>query len=73
MMVAEPLLCCVVPAALVAGAGALVPDVEGEPELPHAASRAAPPATTGAAHHRLRMARAPFLVVSLKALLSPIT
>jgi len=66
MMVAEPWLCCVVPAALVAG-------VEGEPELPHAASRAAPPATIGAAHHRLRMARAPFLVGCLKALLSPIT
>jgi hypothetical protein len=31
------------------------PVVEGEPELPHAASRAAPPAKIGAAHHRLRM------------------
>jgi len=30
--------------------------VEGEPELPHAASSAAPPATIGAAHHRMRMA-----------------
>jgi hypothetical protein len=60
-------------AALVAGAGELVAGVEGEPELPHAASRAAPPATIGAAHHRLRMARAPFLVVCLKAFLLPFT
>jgi hypothetical protein len=35
--------------------------VEGEPELPHAASKAAPPATIGAAHHRLRIAMSPFL------------
>jgi hypothetical protein len=35
--------------------------VEGEPELPHAASKAAPPATIGAAHHRLRIATSPFL------------
>jgi hypothetical protein len=46
--------------------------VEGEPELPHAASRAAAPATIGAAHHRLRMARSPFLVVTLKAFLPPL-
>jgi hypothetical protein len=37
--------------------------VEGEPELPHAASKAAPPATIGAAHHRLRIASSPFLVI----------
>jgi hypothetical protein len=49
-------LCCVVGALeppFVAGGGVLF---EGEPELPHAASRAAPPARIGAAHHRLRMA-----------------
>ncbi len=45
---------------LVAGVDVLV---EGEPELPHAASRAAPPTTIGAAHHRLRMVLSPFLVV----------
>jgi hypothetical protein len=59
MIVVEALelLCCEVaaldPAPLVAGVDALV---EGAAELPHAASRAAPPARIGAAHHRLRMA-----------------
>jgi hypothetical protein len=37
----------------VAGVDALV---EGAAELPHAASRTAPPARIGAAHHRMRMA-----------------
>jgi hypothetical protein len=54
---------------LVAGGGELV---EGEPELPHAASRAAPPAKIGAAHHRLRMATSPFLLICLKAFLPPL-
>jgi hypothetical protein len=64
MIVVEPLelLCGVVvalePAPLVVGVDVLV---EGA-ELPHAASRAAPPATIGAAHHRLRMATSPFLI-----------
>ncbi|HSR87273.1 MAG TPA: hypothetical protein VLM11_24090 [Streptosporangiaceae bacterium] len=56
--------CCVVGALevapLLAGVDVLV---DGEPELPHAASRAAAPATIGAAHHRLRIATSPFLVV----------
>jgi hypothetical protein len=50
-------------APLVAGVDVLV---EGEPELPHAASRAAPPAKIGAAHHRLRMVMSPFRVVAVK-------
>jgi hypothetical protein len=71
-VVPEALLCGDVGALelvpLVAGGDVVV---EGEPELPHAASRAAAPATIGAAHHRLRMATSPFLVICLKVFLPP--
>jgi hypothetical protein len=74
MIVPLELLCGVVGALelvpLFAGVDVLV---EGEPELPHAASRAAPPAKIGAAHHRLRIAMSPFLEICLRAFLSPIT
>jgi hypothetical protein len=36
-------------------AAGVVPLAVGDVELPHAASKAAPPAKTGIAHHRLRM------------------
>jgi hypothetical protein len=36
--------------------------VEGLAELPQAAISAAAPTRTGAAHHRLRMAKSPFLI-----------
>src|SRR5215469_10396594 len=58
-----------VPCGVVERLGAIeceVAPVEGEPELPHAASRAAAPATIGAAHHRLRIATSPSLVICLK-------
>jgi hypothetical protein len=36
-------------------AAGVVPLADGDAELPHAASKAAPAAKTGIAHHRLRM------------------
>jgi hypothetical protein len=62
-VVAEALvpLCCDV-AGLAPPAAGVDALVEGAAELPHAASRTAPPARIGAAHHRLRIATSPFLV-----------
>jgi hypothetical protein len=50
----DPPLCGVT---LACAAGGLVVEwlADGVPELPHAAISAAAPATSGAAHHRLRM------------------
>jgi hypothetical protein len=60
MMVVDDELPCGVVEALGGAAALEDAPVEGEPELPHAASRAAAPATIGAAHHRLRIATSPF-------------